>query len=300
MTSGRTRVVVISGLSGAGKSSVLRVLEDLGYEAVDNLPLSLLRRLVVSDGASRDRPSSGAIAVGIDTRTRDFDAAALISILNELRGRPELDVRLIYCDCDDDVLYKRFTATRRRHPMATDRSVADGIAAERQLISGLRGVADQVFDTTAMSLPDLRRMLAAYFSLTQSSSLAISVTSFSFRQGLPREADLVFDMRFLRNPYYNENLRSLHGEDQGVGEYILEDPDFSPFFEKMASLILDLLPRFDAEGKRYLTIALGCTGGRHRSVFVANALTQRLRSSGYAVSLRHRDRDLTSHDGTVN
>ncbi len=294
MSTGRTRVVVVTGLSGAGKSAALKILEDLGYEAVDNLPLSLLRRLVVSDGDSLDRPPRGAIALGVDCRTRDFNPVQLLLLLEDLRSRPELNVTLLYFDCDDDALHKRFTATRRRHPLAHDRSVTDGIAAERALISPLRGSADRIFDTTSLSLPDLRRMLAAYFALESGNKLTIDVVSFSYRHGLPREADLVFDARFLRNPFYDETLRPRAGDDPGVGEYIAEDPDFSPFFEKVSSLVIDLLPRFDAEGKRYLTIAIGCTGGRHRSVYVAGLLSQRLRSAGYPVSLRHRDRDLAA------
>jgi UPF0042 nucleotide-binding protein len=293
----RIRVVVVSGLSGAGKSGALKLLEDLGYEAVDNLPLSLLRRLIVSDGAEGDVPPQRAIAAGIDSRTRDFNAPALGQLIRDLKARPELDVQLIYFECDDDVLLKRFTATRRRHPLADDRGVADGIAAERAVMAPLRAVADHVFDTSALALPELRRLLQAYFSLAATPALNISVTSFSYRFGLPREADLVFDARFLRNPHYDEALRPRSGDDPEVGAYIAADPDFAPFMDRTTELVESLLPRFDAEGKRFLTIAIGCTGGRHRSVYVAEDLSRRLRSAGYPVSLRHRDRDLIPPDG---
>ncbi|MEL3891851.1 RNase adapter RapZ [Ferrovibrio sp. MS7] len=296
----RIRVVVVTGLSGAGKTGALKVLEDLGYEAVDNLPLSLLRRLLVSDGAQGDMPPRGAIAAGIDSRTRDFNAAALVQLIRELKARPELDVQLVYFDCEDEVLFKRFTATRRRHPLADDRSVSDGIAAERAMMQPLRSVADHVFDTSALASPDMRRLLVAYFSLASTPTLSISVTSFSYRLGLPREADLVFDARFLRNPHYDEILRPRSGDDPEVGAYIAADPDCEPFMARVTDLLESLLPRFDAEGKRFLTIAMGCTGGRHRSVYLAEDLAQRLRSAGYPVSLRHRDRDLTGQDGITH
>lgn len=293
----RIRVVVVSGLSGAGKSGALKVLEDLGYEAVDNLPLSLLRRLTVSDGAEGDVPPRRAIAVGIDSRTRDFNANALGQLVADLKARPELDVQLVYFECEDEVLLKRFTATRRRHPLADDRGVADGIAAERAMMAPLRGIADHVFDTSVLALPELRRLLQAYFGLLATPALSISVTSFSYRLGLPRESDFIFDVRFLRNPHYDEVLRPRPGSDPEVAAYIAADPDYPPFMHRLADMIESLLPRFDAEGKRFLTIALGCTGGRHRSVCVAEDLAGRLRLAGYPVSLRHRDRDLTGPDG---
>lgn len=290
------RLLVVTGLSGAGKSGALKLLEDLGYEAVDNLPLSLLRPLAIGDAADLV-PQGGtsakrkALAVGIDSRTRDFDATRLVALLDDLKARPELDIRLIYLDCDDEILQRRFTATRRRHPLAYDRPVADGITTERALLGPAKARADQLIDTTAMALPDLRRMLGAYYTLDRAAGLSLSIVSFSYRLGLPREADLVFDVRFLRNPYYDEKLQPRAGDDAEVGAYIAADPDFAPFFERLADMVQSLLPRYDAEGKRYLTIALGCTGGRHRSVFVAEMLAKRLRDGGYGANLRHRDRE---------
>jgi UPF0042 nucleotide-binding protein len=287
------RFVVVSGLSGAGKSTALKLLEDHGYEAVDNLPLALLRRLAAADeadsaGAQPRRP----IAVGIDSRTRDFQPDQLIALLGELRQRDDLAVQLLYFDCEDDVLLKRFTATRRRHPLASDRPIADGIAAERRLMLPLRAAADLVIDTSTAALPEFRQALAAQFALDALPGLSIMVLSFSYKLGLPREADLVFDVRFLRNPHYDDALRPHTGDNPAVAAYVSADPGYADFFGRLRDMIDALLPRYTEEGKRYLTIAIGCTGGRHRSVVVAEALGKHLREAGQRVDIRHRDRDL--------
>lgn len=289
------RFVVVSGLSGAGKTTALKLLEDFGYEAVDNLPLQMLRRLTLPDD-DVDAPASQqrrrAIAVGIDSRTRDFQPDRLIALLAELKQRSDLTVQLLYFDCEDEVLLKRFTATRRRHPLASDRPVADGIAAERRLMLPLRAAADQVIDTSTAALPDFRHALAAQFALDALPGLSIMVLSFSYKLGLPREADLVFDVRFLRNPHYDDALRPHTGDNPGVAAYVVADPSYADFFERLRGMIDMLLPRYTEEGKRYLTIAVGCTGGRHRSVVVAEALGKHLREAGQRVDIRHRDRDL--------
>ncbi len=289
------RFVVVSGLSGAGKSTALKLLEDYGYEAVDNLPMALLRRLAAADDA--EGPGSQprrAIAVGIDSRTRDFQPDQLIALLGELRLRDDLAVQLLYFDCEDDVLLKRFTATRRRHPLASDRPIADGIAAERRLMLPLRAAADLVIDTSTAALPDFRQSLAAEFALDALPGLSIMVLSFSYKLGLPREADLVFDVRFLRNPHYDEALRPHTGDNPAVAAYVAADPGYADFVGRLRDMIDALLPRYVQEGKRYLTIAVGCTGGRHRSVVVAEALGKHLREAGQRVDIRHRDRDLAS------
>lgn len=289
------RFVVVSGLSGAGKSTALKLLEDYGYEAVDNLPLALLRRLAASDdGDSAGTRPRRAIAVGIDSRTRDFQPDQLIALLGELRQRDDLAVQLLYFDCEDEVLLKRFTATRRRHPLASDRPIADGIAAERRLMMPLRAAADLVIDTSMAALPDFRQALAAQFALDALPGLSIMVLSFSYKLGLPREADLVFDVRFLRNPHYDDALRPHTGDHPDVAAYVGADPGYADFFSRLRDMIDALLPRYTEEGKRYLTIAIGCTGGRHRSVVVAEALGKHLREAGQRVDIRHRDRDLAS------
>jgi len=280
----RLRVLLVTGLSGAGHSTALNLLEDLGYEAVDNLPLALLGGLTAGESAGLARP----IAIGVDTRTRDFSPEGLIERLERLRAEPALDVRLIFLDCDDEVLRRRYTETRRRHPLALDRPVADGIAQERALLGPVRGQADLVIDTSELAIGDLKHLLQGHFALDRAGA-AIAVLSFSYRQGLPREADLVFDARFLRNPHYEKALRPLSGRDREVGAYLEDDPGFPGFIGALTGLLAPLLPRFEREGKSYLTLAIGCTGGRHRSVYVAEKLAAWLRQQGYRVGLRHRD-----------
>ncbi|HEV7368615.1 RNase adapter RapZ [Arenibaculum sp.] len=284
--SGRRPVILITGMSGAGLSTALKVLEDLGYEAVDNLPLALLAALV-DQGDLLARP----LAVGVDSRTRNFTAEALLARHDELSARTELDVRLVLMDCSDEVLQRRFTETRRRHPLATDRPVADGIARERTLLAPVKERADVVLDTSLLSIPEFRQIVTGMFRLGGGPSLHVFVTSFSFRQGLPREADLVFDVRFLNNPHYDPELRPLTGLDPPVAERVSTDPDFPGFFQRLTELLLPLLPRYNQEGKSYLTVAIGCTGGRHRSVFVAAKLAEWLAAQGYPVGLSHRDLD---------
>jgi UPF0042 nucleotide-binding protein len=280
-TTPRADVVVVTGMSGAGKSMTLKWLEDLGYEAVDNLPLSLLGALL--RGGEPGRP----LAIGIDIRTRDFGAQSMLTELDRLRQ--EAQISLLFVESDDDVLSRRFTETRRRHPLAVDRPLLDGIAHERKLVAPLKARADLVIDTSSLPPAELRRVLAGHFHRGERAPLLLFVTSFSYRKGLPREADLVFDVRFLDNPHYQPTLKPHTGQDEDVAAFISGDPGFTAFFTGLTSLIHPLLPRFAAEGKSYLTIAIGCTGGRHRSVYVAETLAAWLREQGQQVDLRHRD-----------
>jgi RNase adaptor protein for sRNA GlmZ degradation len=279
------RVVLVTGLSGAGRSIALATLEDLGYEAIDNLPLDLVTASLST--LSERRP----LAIGIDTRTRDFAAGRLLRLCEELRALPEIAVTLAFIDCDDEALVRRFTETRRRHPLAQDRPVQDGIQAERQLMAEVKLKADLRFDTSLLTPAEFRRLLAGHLSLAGESGLGMMtfVTSFSYKLGLPREADLVFDVRFLRNPHYVAELKPETGRDVAVARYVAEDPDFRPFFQRMTELLRPLLPRYEGEGKSYLTIAIGCTGGRHRSVFVAERLAEWLMQEGRPVVVAHRD-----------
>jgi RNase adaptor protein for sRNA GlmZ degradation len=278
------RVVLVTGLSGAGRSTALKMLEDMGYEAVDNLPLSLLPRLV-GGSARREWP----IAVGIDIRTRDFAVIGVLAEIDRLIAAEGIEAQLLFLDCDDEALARRYTETRRRHPLAGDRPVMDGIRLERDRVSPLRARADVVVDTSVLKPQELKRLLTGYFGLGDRASLGIFVTSFSFRQGLPREADLVFDVRFLDNPYYDPALRELTGLDSAVGARVAADPGFEGFFTSLTGLLRPLLPRYDREGKSYLTIAIGCTGGRHRSVYTAEQLGHWLRAEGQMVTVAHRD-----------
>ncbi len=277
--------VLVTGLSGAGKASILRVLEDLGFETVDNPPLAILDALV--------QEGSGPIAAGIDTRTRGFDPAKALAAIARLRQRPGIVTALVYATAEEEVLLRRYTETRRRHPLAPGgplgSRVQDGIAREAALLAPLREAADLILDTSTLPLPELRRLIEARFKPEGAPGLNINLKSFGFPKGLPREADLVFDMRFLANPHYDALLRPMTGRDAAVAEYVAADPDFAGFWTRLVGFIEPLLPRYVAEGKKYLTIAIGCTGGRHRSVFVVEKLAAHLRQQGWRVDVAHRE-----------
>ncbi|MCW8086772.1 RNase adapter RapZ [Sabulicella glaciei] len=283
--------VLVTGLSGAGRATILRVLEDLGFETVDNPPLSILEGLV-EDGAN-------PLAAGIDTRTRGFEPGEALAVLERLRARPGLAVSLVFATAEDAVLLRRFTETRRRHPLAPGgplgSRVQDGIAREAALLAPLRDAADLVVDTSGLPIFRLRQIIEARFRPEGTPGLSVLVQSFSFPRGLPREADLVFDLRFLQNPHYEPLLRPLTGLDPAVGDYVRADPDFPGFWERLTGFLDPLLPRYVAEGKKYLTIALGCTGGRHRSVFLTEALADHLRRRGWRADSAHRELDPVPH-----
>jgi RNase adaptor protein for sRNA GlmZ degradation len=284
-------ILIVTGLSGAGKSTVLKALEDAGHEVVDNLPIGLLDGLLA---AAAPRP----IALGLDSRTRAFDAKALAARVLGLRDAGR-DVQLVYLDCADDVLIRRFSETRRRHPLALDRPAIDGIRAERDLLGLLKRSADLVIDSTDLSVTDLRAKVTERFGGGFSPGLTVTMLSFGFSAGLPREADLVFDMRFLANPHWDAALRPLTGEDGAVADFVAADPLYAGTLERIDDLIRTLLPGYAREGKSYLTIAIGCTGGRHRSVAVARALAGRLAAAGQAVALVHRDIAKQAGDAAV-
>jgi len=277
------RIVLVTGMSGAGRSSTLNVFEDLGFEAVDNLPLSFLGDLIRGGAADRE------LAIGVDIRTRDFDGDAFKQELERLRADADHTVSTIFLDCDEEVLVKRYTETRRRHPLAADRPLAVGIRLERRLLDPIREFADTVIDTSDLSPWMLKRQLVAQYGREDTPGLSVVVTSFSYRRGVPREADMVFDARFLRNPHYDETLRPLTGRDSRVGNYIEGDPDYAAFMGQLMAMFELLLPRFESEGKSYLTIAIGCTGGRHRSVYLTEQLGAWIEGQNARVQLYHRD-----------
>jgi RNase adapter protein RapZ len=267
-------VVLVTGLSGGGKASILRALEDVGYEAVDNPPVTMLDEMIAGEDKVRgDRK----LAVGIDARTRGFDADGVLEVIARLRTDSSLRLQLVYAWADESTLLRRYTETRRRHPLAPQGVVAEGIAAEIALTEPLREAADLVVDTSDLPIANLRRLIERHFGAdAEAAQMAISLVSFAYPKGLPREADLVFDARFLRNPHYDPILRARTGLDPDVGAYVEADPDFATFFSRIAELIELVLPRFVQEGKKYATITIGCTGGRHRSVYLIEKLANHL------------------------
>jgi RNase adapter protein RapZ len=277
--------LVVTGLSGAGHSSALKALEDMGFEAVDNLPLSLLGPLLARRG--RARPP---LAVGVDARARDFDPARLGTIMARLGKRSGAPLRLLFLDATDETLARRYRETRRKHPLGADRSIRDAIRRERMLLKPLRAAADEVVDTTDLAPPHLRRLLRVRFG-SGTADMTLFVVSFAYRRGLPADADLVFDVRFLDNPHYHAALRPLTGRHSKVGAHVAKDPGFASFFQALTNLMAVLLPRFEEDGKSDVTIGIGCTGGRHRSVYVAEELARWFSARGRAVTVRHRDLD---------
>ena len=287
------RAVLVTDLSGAGNSTAIRALEDMGHEAIDNLPLSLLPRLLGGEEAGPERP----LALGVDVRTRGFTPDAFRAALKTLRAAHGPGLRLIFLDCAADTLIDRFKTTRRRHPLAPDGGVEGGIAQEREMLSPLRERADLVIDTTGLSPHDLKARIAEYIAAGAGAEggpaggLAISIQSFSFKRGAPREADSVFDCRFLANPHWVAALRPLDGRDAAVREHVETDPLYAPFLDRVADMTMMLLPAYRREGKAYYCVAMGCSGGRHRSVAAAEELARRLRAGGWRAALRHRELD---------
>ena len=282
---GLRRFVLVTGPSGAGRSSALNVLEDAGFEAIDNLPLRLLPALL--DGPGQER----SVALGIDARNRDFSTNGVLDLLGQLSTREGLMVELLYLDCSTDVLLRRFSETRRRHPLAPADRPAEGIYREQELLQPIRARADVLIDTSNLNVHELRAEVEHLFAPTGKHHLTVSVQSFSYKRGLPRSVDMVHDCRFLRNPYWDDSLRALNGTDARVANYVGQDPRYEAFVSKVHELSALLLPAYRDEGKSYISIAFGCTGGQHRSVTVAEHHALRLADQGWQVSIRHRELD---------
>jgi RNase adapter protein RapZ len=289
------RILLVTGLSGAGKSTALKTLEDLGWEVVDNLPLSLLDHLLSTPLGKGNGRRRRPLAIGIDSRTRDFDARRIVEQIKALAGDHAFPIETLFFDCAGAELLRRYSETRRRHPLAPDRPATDGIAAERELMEPLRRWADHVVDTTDTTPNALQQQVRERFG-SASSVPTLTLMSFGFSRGLPRNADNVFDVRFLRNPYWEDSLRDLTGRDEPVAAYIAADEGYAAI-AAIEELLLALLPRYRAEGKSYVTIAFGCTGGRHRSVHVAERVANRLREAGFSPTVEHRDLASRRRDG---
>lgn len=282
------RIVLVTGPSGAGRSTAIHVLEDLGFEAIDNLPMGLLPRLL--DGPEPARP----MALGIDTRNREFSTGGFIDLVARLNRIENVDLATLYLDCSDDVLLRRFSETRRRHPVATESSPEIGIRQEKELLHPIREIADTLIDTSPLNVHQLREEVERWFAPQEGRHLAVSIESFSYKRGLPSGLDMVFDCRFLANPYWRAELRSADGRNPDVAAYVRSDQNYEAFFDRVLDLIRVLLPAFRAEGKAHLSVAFGCTGGQHRSVALAEAIAKALAEGGQQVAIRHREMERRS------
>ena len=291
------RLVLVTGMSGAGRTSAMRALEDIGFEAVDNLPLKLLPKLVTGLDVKQDGVVDTRLAVGIDIRGRDFDPDYFFEKLAQVAHETQLDIATLFVDCDDITLIQRYKETRRPHPLAPDRPIADGLKLERRLISDIRDKADVVIDTGSLQPAQFKDRIRDVFG-NQSDGMSITIMSFAFKKGLPREADLVFDVRFLANPHYDPDLRALTGLNKAVGDVVSKDPDFNAFLDRLKEMLELTVPRYEKEGKSHLTIAIGCTGGRHRSVFITERLASWLmQTQNHTIHIHHRDLAIDQRSG---
>ncbi len=287
MTSGAARFLVLTGLAGAGKSQAIHALEDLGYFCVDNLPTSLLPDL--ARFAENEGAGGRLTAVVVDVRDPQF-LDEFPKMLTDLRRRPSLVTSLIFLEADDGILVQRFSETRRPHPLAADQAAIDGITRERTAIAQIKQMADRVVDTSDLTVHELRRAFMDLSRVGVDTPLVVTVLSFGFKHGVPPEADLLLDVRFLPNPHFVPELRPLTGRDQAVRDYLDNAEATRLFLDKTTDLLRFLIPRYAGEGKSYLTVAIGCTGGRHRSIAVAESLRLRLaEQEGVRLRLKHRD-----------
>lgn len=278
------RIVLITGPSGAGRSSAINVLEDLGFETIDNIPLSLVPRLV-----GPDMPPARPLALGVDVRNREFSADGLLELYGTLSAQLSVPVDILYVDCSDEVLVRRYSETRRRHPMAPDETPMDGVIREKALLTDVRSRADILIDTSELTIHDFRAEMEGWFGAVTGQGTAVSVQSFSYKRGLPQGLDVVIDCRFLNNPHWQAELRPFTGLDPEVVDYVTRDPRYEAFVDKVMSLLLLMLPAVVAEGKAHFAIGFGCTGGRHRSVAVTENVAAALAQEGWRVSIRHRE-----------
>ena len=281
----RPGLVLVTGPSGAGRTTTIHALEDLGFEVIDNLPLSLLPRLL--DGP----PPNPPLALGLDVRNRDFAVDKLLAAIDSLSAHTELRPQVLYLDASEEQLVKRYSETRRRHPLAGDGPALRGIAKEREVLVPIRARADLLIDTTDLSPHELRAEIDKWFSNGDGHSMSVTLHSFSYKRGLPRGVDIIFDCRFLKNPHWEPSLRLKDGRDPEVVEHVAQDPRFAPFFEQVQAMANLVLPANIEEGKSHLSIGFGCTGGRHRSVAMAEQLAAALAVDGWHVSKRHREMD---------
>lgn len=283
----RIKLLLVTGVSGAGKTSTLGALSDCGYEMIDNPPIRLIHAIM--DDFAASGPRDLRVAMGVDESTNGFTTERFADTVSSLRQRSDMDTTLLFLDCSTETLVRRYTETRRRHPMGHMDSMESAVIHERSVVLPLKEEADVSLDTSDLSLTELRREIQQRFAENASDGMSISITSFGFKRGAPRDVDVMFDVRFLANPYWNPELRYSTGLDAEVDEFVTQSEGFDTVFGSLSRLMLDVLPHYQREGKSYLSIAIGCTGGRHRSVAVAERLGAIMRTAGHAPVVRHRD-----------
>ena len=280
------KFIIVTGLSGSGKSEAMRSLEDMGFYCVDNLPPALIPKF--AELCYQSNSTIDKVALGIDVRGRKF-FKALHESLNVLR-KDKYPFEILYLDCSDDILLKRYKMTRRNHPLAINRQIPEGIKIERTILEPLKEIADCIIDTSIMKPKDLKEEISKIYANGEvNNNLTISVVSFGFKHGIPSDSDLVFDVRFLPNPYYVEELRNKTGDDQEVRDYVMDSEISHQFYDKLLDMINFLVPQYIKEGKHHLVISIGCTGGRHRSVTICNLISDELMKQDYRVVKKHRD-----------
>lgn len=278
----KTKVLLVTGPSGAGRSTAINAAEDFGYEVIDNLPLSLLPRLLTGEHAQ-------PLALGLDVRNRDFSAAALIEAIDTMSAELGDGLHVLFLEADDDVLLRRYSETRRRHPLAPSGTPLEGINAEKELLISIRSRADFLIDTSSLTPHELKSEMQQCFAPQDGRPLSVTVQSFSYKRGLPRGLDMVLDCRFLRNPHWDHELRDLDGRDHRVVDYVKSDPRFQTFQAQVMELLKTVLPAHVEEGRAHFSLGFGCSGGQHRSVALTEISCSALAQAGWLVSKRHRE-----------
>jgi len=279
-TNHNNQLIIITGASGAGRTTAINVFEDVGFETVDNIPISMIDSLVLSKTRNKN------LALGVDIRTREFSPENLRKLLSKYK---KMVVKIIFLDCDSNKLLKRFNETRRSHPLSGVKSLSEALVEEMEYLKPIKDFANIIIDTTDYSPTDLREKLLNNLSIAKIKKFSILIQSFSYKNGLPRNFDMIFDCRFLKNPYWISHLKELDGRDKKVQDFLSSSKEFKIFFSKVFSLINFLIPQVQKEGKSQFSIGFGCTGGQHRSVVFVNMLRNKLNSDGHNVLSNHRD-----------